>query len=315
VSALLFATVVFCWGFTWYAIALQLGSVAPEVSILWRFLLAAAVFWAGLAVTGRLRRARARQHLWFAAMGLTLFGLNFLLVYGATLYVASGIVSVVFTLSTVFNAFNQWLFLGRRPSPRVLLGGLLGTAGVGLLFGEAFLHVAVGSEAALGVALVLLGTYVFSLGNLVSLRVTGPGAGPGPEEGAGKGIDLPNAIARGMTWGALFLALFALARGSAFVVEWTPVYLLSLLYLAVPGSVVAFLAYLSLLRRVGADRAAYATVLFPVVALTVSTLFEGYLWTPWSLAGLPLVLLGNLVIFARLPVKSGAVPAKLSSSS
>lgn len=306
-SALLFATVVFCWGFTWYAIALQLGSVAPEVSILWRFLLAAAVFWAGLAATGRLRRARARQHLWFAAMGLTLFGLNFLLVYGATLYVASGIVSVVFTLSTVFNAFNQWLFLGRRPSPRVLLGGLLGTAGVGLLFGEAFLHVAVGSEAALGVALVLLGTYVFSLGNLVSLRVTGPGMG--------EGIDLPNAIARGMTWGALFLALFALARGSAFVVEWTPVYLLSLLYLAVPGSVVAFLAYLSLLRRVGADRAAYATVLFPVVALTVSTLFEGYLWTPWSLAGLPLVLLGNLVIFARLPERRGAAPAKLSSSS
>lgn len=308
-SALLFATVVFCWGFTWYAIALQLGSVAPEVSILWRFLLAAAVFWAGLAVTGRLRRARPRQHLWFAAMGLTLFGLNFLLVYGATLYVASGIVSVVFTLSTVFNAFNQWLFLGRRPSPRVLLGGLLGTGGVGLLFGEAFLHVAVGSEAALGVALVLLGTYVFSLGNLVSLRVTGPGAGPGA------GIDLPNAIARGMTWGALFLALFALARGSAFVVEWTPVYLLSLLYLAVPGSVVAFLAYLSLLRRVGADRAAYATVLFPVVALTVSTVFEGYLWTPWSLAGLPLVLLGNLVIFARLPARGREASAGLSPSS
>lgn len=308
-SALLFATVVFCWGFTWYAIALQLGSVAPEVSILWRFLLAAAVFWAGLAVTGRLRRARPRQHLWFAAMGLTLFGLNFLLVYGATLYVASGIVSVVFTLSTVFNAFNQWLFLGRRPSPRVLLGGLLGTGGVGLLFGEAFLHVAVGSEAALGVALVLLGTYVFSLGNLVSLRVTGPGAGPGA------GIDLPNAIARGMTWGALFLALFALARGSDFVVEWTPVYLLSLLYLAVPGSVVAFLAYLSLLRRVGADRAAYATVLFPVVALTVSTVFEGYLWTPWSLAGLPLVLLGNLVIFARLPERARGASRKLSPSS
>lgn len=285
--ALLFATVVCCWGFTWYAISLQLGSVAPEVSILWRFLLAAAVLWSSLAMTGRLQRARPAQHLWFAAMGVTLFCLNFLLVYAATLYIVSGIVSVVFTLSTVFNALNRWLFLKQAPTPRVVFGSLVGTGGVALLFGEAFLHVAVGTEAALGVALVLLGTYVFSLGNLVSLRVTGPQ------------LDLPNAVARGMTWGAALLALFALARGSAFAIEPTAAYLLSLAYLAVPGSVVAFLAYLSLVRRIGAERAAYATVLFPVVALTVSTVFEDYRWTTWSLAGPPLVLLGNLVIFAH----------------
>lgn len=285
--ALLFATVVFCWGFTWFAITLQLGSVAPEVSILWRFLLAAAVLWSGLALTGRLQRASLGQHAWFAGLGLTLFSLNFLLVYVASFFIASGIVSVIFTLASVFNALNRWLFLGHAPSRRVVLGALLGTFGVALLFGEAFLAVEVGTEAALGVALVLAGTYVFSLGNLLSLRANE------------QGVDLPNAVARGMTWGALFLALFALARGSAFTFEWTPSYLASLVYLAVPGSVIAFLAYLSLVRRIGADRAAYATVLFPVVALTVSTLFEGYLWTPWSLAGLLLVLLGNVAIFAR----------------
>lgn len=290
-SALLFATVVFCWGFTWYAIVLQLGVVAPEVSIVWRFLLAAATLWAGLALSGRLKRARPAQHLWFAAMGLTLFGLNFLLVYAATLHIASGIASVVFTLSTVFNGLNRWIFLRRAPSRRVLAGSLLGTAGVTMLFGEAFLHMAVGSEAALGVALALAGTYVFSLGNLVSMRVTG-------ERMRGEGLDLPNAVARGMAWGVAFLALFAWLRGSSFTIEWTAPYLLSLAYLAIPGSVVAFLAYLSLVRRVGAERAAYVTVLFPVVALTVSTLLEGYRWTAWSLAGLPLILLGNLVIFA-----------------
>jgi drug/metabolite transporter (DMT)-like permease len=297
-SAVLFALVVFCWGFTWYAIALQLGSVPPEVSILWRFALAAAVLWAGLALAGRLKRAQPAQHLWFAAMGLSMFGLNFLLVYTATGFIASGIVSVVFTLLTVFNGLNQWLFFRRRPAPRVVIGGLLGTCGVGLLFGEAFLGVAVGPDAALGVLLVLLGTYVFSLGNMLSLRVTRAG------------IDMPNAIARGMTWGAAFLALFALLRGSEFRLEWTADYLLSLAYLAIPGSIVAFLAYLSLVRRIGADRAAYTSVLFPVVALTVSTFLEGYTWTPWSLAGLPLVLLGNLVIFVPWPRRK-AVPKRV----
>src|SRR5690606_5323661 len=114
-----------------------------------------------------------------------------------------------------------------------------------------------------------------------------------------QGVDLPNAVARGMTWGAFFLALFALARGSAFTFEWTASYLASLVYLAVPGSVIAFLAYLSLVRRIGADRAAYATVLFPVVALTVSTLFEGYRWTAPAAVGFALVLAGNLLVLVR----------------
>jgi drug/metabolite transporter (DMT)-like permease len=141
----------------------------------------------------------------------------------------------------------------------------------------------------LGIGLALTGTYVFSLGNLISTRATADGA------------DLPNAIARGMTWGSAFVGALALARGLPLVIDPTPRYLLSLLYLAIPASVLGFFAYLSLVARVGADRAAYATVLFPVIALAVSTLLEGYVWTRWALAGLPLVLLGNLVIFGRWP--------------
>ncbi|AWK86522.1 DMT family transporter [Azospirillum thermophilum] len=291
-TALLFAAVVFAWGFTWYAIKLQFGVVPTEVSIFWRFLLAAAVLWAGLALTGRLRRVAWRRHLWFAAMGVCLFGLNFVLIYGGSRYVASGIVSLVFTFATVFNAVNQWIFLARRPSPRTLAGSALGIAGIALLFGESVLEVQGGRDTAIGIALAFCGTYVFSVGNFVSTRATADGT------------DLPNAIVRGMSWGAALLGLWIGLRGLPPAIEPTPRYLLSLAYLAVIGSVVGFFAYLSLVARVGADRAAYATVLFPVIALAVSTLLEGYHWTIWAAAGLPLVLAGNLVIFTR----SGVLP-------
>ncbi|HYH37678.1 MAG TPA: DMT family transporter [Azospirillum sp.] len=288
-TASLFAAVVVAWGFTWFAIKMQFGPVPTEVSILWRFVLAAAVLWIGLAATGRLRRVRPRQHGWFAAMGLCLFGLNFVLIYTASAHIASGVVSVVFTLSTIFNALNQWLFLRKAPTLRTVAGSALGIGGMVLLFAEAFARVDATGATALGIGLALAGTYVFSLGNLVSTRATGDGT------------DLPNAIVRGMTWGAAFLGVLAVARGLPLVIEPTPRYLLSLLYLALPGSVLGFFAYLSLVARIGADRAAYATVLFPVIALAVSTALEGYAWTPWAVGGLPLILLGNLVIFWKRP--------------
>ncbi|WP_334174974.1 EamA family transporter [Pseudoxanthobacter sp.] len=290
----LFAVVVFVWGTTWIAIHLQLGVVPAEVSIFWRFSLAAAVLWGWLLVSGRVQRARWRDHRWFAALGLTLFSLNFMFMYAATQHVASGIVSVVFTMATVFNALNQWAFMGRRPSARTLIGAALGIAGIAFLFAHDVLDVGLGSGTILGVLLAAGGSYCFSLGNLASLQATR------------SGIDLPNAVARGMLWGAALLAAVALMRGYPFIVDWRPAYFLSLLYLAVPGSVIGFVAYLSLVARVGADRAAYATVLFPVVALTISTLVEGYEWTLTAFIGLALVLAGNIVVFARWPGRRAA---------
>jgi drug/metabolite transporter (DMT)-like permease len=291
-SALLFATVVLCWGFTWFAVHLQVGTgVPPEVSIVWRFLASGILLGLLLKVGGRYKRARPRDHLLFATMGASLFCLNFLLIYTGSQYVASGIVSVLFTLATLFNAGNQWLVLGRRPTPRVLGGALLGVSGVALLFTEVLTSTDLGPSTALGVGLVLLGTFTFSLGNMASAR-------------AGKaGLDVPNAAFRGMLWGTALAALIVVARGGSFPMDWSVRYLGSLAYLVGPGTLIGFLSYLALIDRVGPDRAAYTTVLFPVVALTVSTLFEGYVWTAWSLAGLPLILAGNLLIFARLPTR------------
>ncbi len=286
--ALIFAGLVLAWGFTWFALTLQVGPVPPEVSILWRFLISAACLWGGLFLTGRLTPAPWSAHRWFAPLGAMLFSMNFLLFYTAAHFTPSGIISVVFSMATVFTAFNQWIFMKKKPTARTLIGGVLGVIGIALLFSEAFTEAErEGSGMMLvGIGLSLAGTLVFSLGNLVSLKATATGT------------DLPNAAARAMLWGSLFLALFALARGAPFVFDWSPAYVGSLAYLIGPGTLFGLMAYLWLVGRIGPDRAAYATVLFPVVALCVSTVLEGYHWTPWAMAGLPLVLLGNVVIFS-----------------
>jgi drug/metabolite transporter (DMT)-like permease len=288
-TALLFVLVILAWGFSWFAIKLQLGPVPPEVAIFHRFVLAAVLLGLGLAVTRRFRPARLSQHRRFAVLGATLFGLNFLLIYFATQHIASGVVSVVFTASTIFNAFNQWVFFRVRPQARVVAGAVCGMTGIGLLFASEWAGVAGRPESAQGILLALGGTYAFSLGNLASVRA------------AADGTDLPNMTLRGMCGGAFFLGAFALLRGQSFALDMSWRYLGGLAYLAVPGSILGFLAYLALVARTGPARAAYVTVLFPLVALTVSTIAEGYVWTTAAIIGLPLILIGNLIIFVKFP--------------
>jgi drug/metabolite transporter (DMT)-like permease len=286
-QAALFIIVSAAWGLTWYAIHLQLGPTPDAVSIFWRFALAASCMWLILLVSGKSKAARPRQHLWFAAMGLTLFSGNFLLFYAAEQDVPSGLVSVVFSLATAFNAFNLWVFYGFRPSRRVLLGAALGAAGVGLLFADRIV-VPDGGHFVRGIGLALVGTFSFSLGNLASRRATADGT------------SLLNAIARGMSWGALFLAAVVLAGGEDFVPQTSAAYLGGLAYLVIFGSVIGFFAYLSLAARIGPAHAAYTTVISPVIALAVSSLLEGYAWRGSALTGVLLILLGNIVIFARI---------------
>jgi drug/metabolite transporter (DMT)-like permease len=285
-TALLYVILIISWGFSWYAIKLQLGVVPAEVSVCYRFALSALVLWSGLALTGRLQKANWNDHRRFALMGLFLFGLNFIAMYEATHHVTSGVVAVLFSTASVFNVVNQWIWLGQRPQPRVLIGAILGVAGIGLVFGREVVHLGATQGTALGVLLALAGTLSFSIGNIISARLKAAR------------VDMPNTVARGMTYSATYFAIYTLARGDSFVFDFSASYILSLAYLAVIGSVLAFLTYLSLIGRVGADRAAYATVFFPLVALGVSTVFEGYEWTVTALIGLALIFAGNVVIFA-----------------
>lgn len=283
-SAFLYVTVALAWGFTWYAIHLQLGPTPDSVSIFWRFAVAAALMWLGLAATRQLKAAPYRQHRWFTAMGLTLFCGNFLCLYEAEHSVSSGLVAVIFSMASIFNAFNQWCFRGIRPSPRSLLGAATGILGVACLFGQHITEPSHGHYLR-GILLALAGTYSFSLGNLISGKASA------------NGVDLPNAIARGMSWGVVILAVIILARGQNIVPHLTTPYLGGLIYLALIGSVVGFLAYLSLVNRVGATKAAYVTVISPVIALAVSSILENYAWDPQAALGISLIIMGNLIIF------------------
>jgi drug/metabolite transporter (DMT)-like permease len=239
-----------------------------------------------LAAAGRLRRVTMRQQPYLALMGLCLFCLNYMLVYNATSYIPSGVVALVFSTATVFNAFNSMMFYGERQSARFIFGAMLGMAGLGGLFWRDLTQLDLGSASLTGGVLVLAGTYVFSLGNMVSRRNNTAG------------IDLPTATAWSMGWGTVFVAGLTLSRGQPLPLDLSWNWYLALIYLAIPGTVIGFLSYLEVVRRLGAPLAAFSAVLYPAIALMVSTFFENYHWTPAAAMGLLLIALGNILVFA-----------------
>jgi drug/metabolite transporter (DMT)-like permease len=281
-----YATTVFAWGTSWIALRMQVGVVAPEVSVLWRFLIAAALMWVWALARGYPLRFPPAMHLRFAGMGLFLFSTNFVLFYYGSLTIPSGLLAVAFSFASVVNMLMAGLVLRQPIERRVMFAGLLGASGVVLMFWPQIAGTGFDRGAFVGLVLCLMGTLSFCTGNLISGAIQRAG------------VAVTSASAWGMVYGALALFAVSLVRGHAFVIEPTVTYVGALLYLAVISSVLAFAAYLTLLGRIGGARAGYATVMFPVVALAISTVFEGYVWTWPAKIGLVCVLAGNLIVLA-----------------
>ncbi|MCY1285708.1 carboxylate/amino acid/amine transporter [compost metagenome] len=294
----LYLLTVLIWGTTWIAIKLQMGSVAIPASIAYRFALAAAVLFAVLLLSRRLQKLDGRAQLLCLAQGLCLFCVNFMCFYTASQWIPSGLIAVVFSTATLWNALNAWLFFRQRIAANVLAGGALGLCGLGLLFWPELAGHQASRETLLGLGLALLGTLCFSAGNLLSSLQQKAGLRP------------LTTNAWGMLYGALLLSGYCLASGTPFAFQWSTVYVGSLLYLAIPGSVIGFTAYLTLVGRMGPERAAYCTVLFPVVALNISAFVEGYQWTVPALLGLGLVMLGNVLVFRRARPTNAEQPVR-----
>lgn len=286
-NALFFALTSLIWGSTWLAITFQLGTVAPEASIVYRFGLAAAVLGLYVWIRRLPMRFSLRQHGFIALQGAFLFSINYVLVYLAELYVPSGLVAIVFSTIIIANVFLGALFLHNPIRSRVLAGGLLGVVGLGLVFSPQLRGLDLAGPMALGLAFCLASLLSASLGNILSAR----------NQRAGLPVVQTNAF--GMAYGALVTLLFALARGVTFTFDPSPAYVISLLYLAIFGSVIAFGTYLTLIGRLGVDRAAYITVVFPIVALALSTLYEGLEWTAIAFVGVGLVVAGNVLALWR----------------
>ncbi|WP_428642040.1 DMT family transporter [Roseibium sp.] len=280
----LYAATVLAWGFSWIAMKGQVATVAPEVSVFWRFVLAAAIMLAWAKVRGHNLAFPLKDHLRFAGLGALLFSTNFTLFYYGAALLPSGLLAVIFSTASIFNLFLGLVLFGQRPNLLALAAGVLGFAGIALMFWPKLSGTGLNSGAAFGLAMCIGGTLSFCLGNMLSADTQRRGIGVTP------------ATAWGMVYGMIFLGIVSALRGQSFSVEWSLPYFGGLIYLAVVASVIAFASYLTLLGRIGSARAGYATVLFPVVALTLSTIFEGYQWTPLAAAGLCCVLGGNMLM-------------------
>jgi len=283
----LFSIATLIWGSTWLAITFQLGSVAAEASVVYRFALAALMLAAWCLATGRSLRFPAAQHAWLASQGALLFGLNYLCVYWAEQHIASGLVAVLFSLIVFLNLVGVRVFFATPVNRRTALGAALGVAGVTLLFWRELAGMQ--TDALRGILFGLAATVFASGGNLLAVR------------NQRRGIPLLPGVAWGMTYGTLTIAIVAALNDIVWTFDPRPGYVLSLLYLAAFGSVIAFAAYLTLLGKIGAARAGYVGVAVPVVALLLSTVFEHYEWTLPALAGAALCIAGNVLVLMPQP--------------
>ncbi|MGD9921098.1 MAG: DMT family transporter [Pseudorhodoplanes sp.] len=280
----LYVTVVLAWGFAWIAIHFQIGAVPPDVSIVWRFLLAGIVTVAIAAAWGERLGYGLREHAMFGALGVTLFSVNFLFYYHAAETLPSGLLSIIFSLVLFINVGFGAMFLKAPIDRRVLAGGVLGVFGMTAMFYPQFAahDFPVGALIALGLALI--GTVFFCAGSIVSALLSR------------REVSVFAANGYAMLYGTAATAAYTLARGNSFTIEWRFTYIAGLIYLALIASVVAFWSYLTLVKRIGADRAGYVTVLSPILALAVSTVFENFRWDAMAVLGLAAVLAGNVLV-------------------
>lgn len=308
----LYAAAVLIWGSTWLLINFQLGTVAPEVSVVYRYAIATLLLMA-IALVRKLRlHFGIRDHLRFVLLGLFLFSFNYIAAYSAQVYIASALNAVAFSTMVWMNILNARMFFGTRVEPRVWLGASLGMVGVISLFWPEISELSFTDKTLIGASFSLSGALLASFGNMVSSRAQG------------EGVPVLQANAWGMFYGTLITAAVAWRKGVPFNFEYTFSYVASLFYLAVFGSIVAFGCYLKLVGKIGPAKAGYAVVMFPVVALVLSVLFEDLAIEVHIVVGVMLVLLGNLVIlglqeirlfFAQLPRPGGghkAAPTHLS---
>ena len=286
-SAGLYLATVMIWGSTWYAIKFQLGTVAAEISLVYRFLLASIILLIFCLATKKNLRFSPGQHMFIFLQGLFLFSINYLIFYWATGLLTSGIVALLFSTVILMNIVNGAIFLKQAVNLYVVIGAITGIIGITAIFWSEVGGVENNAASWRGLWLGLIATFFASIGNILSAR------------NQKHKLPVIQTNAWGMAYGALIMASFALLQGIPFNYDPSISYTISLLYLSIFGSIFAFGSYLTLIGRIGADKASYAAVLFPVVALFISTIFEDYQWTFTAICGFGFMLIGNYLVLQK----------------
>jgi drug/metabolite transporter (DMT)-like permease len=224
-----------------------------------------------------------RQHLLFAGQGIFMFSVNYMLTYVAETMTTSGMVALTFTALLYYNIFGMRIFFKKPLNGKVILGALIGGAGIACIFLNEILHFDSASKSVLGLAVGFVATLSASAGNMVAQK--------------SYQLRIPVVITNtyGMLYGTLFTLLVGIVLQVNFAIPMTPRFLGALAYLALFGTVIAFGAYLSLAGRIGPEKAAYSSVANPVIALIISSFFENFHWTPSIVIGFVLCLSGNIL--------------------
>ncbi|MCF6440941.1 DMT family transporter [Pseudoalteromonas luteoviolacea] len=286
---LLYIMTVLIWGSTWLAIEFQLGQVNEVVSLFYRFAISAMCMW-GFVLWRKLpMRFNIIDHGFFILLAIGNFGLNYLFLYWAQGTLSSAMASIAFSFMLILNMINTRIFFAKPIAFKSYIGAGLGILGIVSLFWHELGGTDLSTATLAGLALALLGTFAASLGNMVSIR------------NSNREIGVLEGNAWGMLYSSLLLGAYTAISPLSFAIDADTSYWVSLFYLAVFGTVIAFACYFSLLKNIGPERASYIIVLFPIVAVVLSTLFEGFTWQVNTFIGFGLICAGNLLVL--LPKK------------
>ncbi len=292
-NAFLYFIVLLAWGSSWFAISFQLGDVEPQVSIVWRFLLASFMLFIWCFVRGLKLSFSWRDHLNWIILGFFLFCVNYICAYFGTSYLTTGVVCLIFSTLTLFTVINGFIFFKIPVRLPILIGAIVGIAGLSIIFSNEIstADLALDSEVVKGFLWMLLATFFASIGMLFSGQMQA------------RKIPIIQSNAFSMLYGSLILTTYIFFSDISFSFNMSYSYVTSLLYLSLIASVIGFGVYLKLVGNIGADKASYVNIFTPTIALLLSTLFEGYQWSLLGLVGVILIIIGNIIVLYAKPVK------------
>jgi len=291
-NTILYLVVLLAWGSSWFAISFQLGDVAPQVSIVWRFLLASAMLFIWCYLRGLKLTFPLRDHLSWLLLGFFLFCINYICAYFGTFYLASGLVCLIFSTLTLFTVFNGFIFFKKPIRLPILIGAVVGIAGLSIIFSNEISSTewSLNSGVVKGFLWMLLATFFASIGMLLSGQFQA------------RKMPLVQSNAFSMLYGSTILVIYITFSDISFSFNTDYNYVVSLVYLAFVASVIGFGVYLKLVGNIGADKASYVNIFTPTIALLLSTLFEDYQWSWIGLIGVLLILVGNIIVLYAKPV-------------
>jgi drug/metabolite transporter (DMT)-like permease len=281
---ILFLITLFCWSPTWYLIKFQLGYVDPLVSVFYRFLIAAVIIFIYLVIKNKNLKFSINHHFWFLFFGTCLYSINYVFFYLSNTYLISAFPAIVFSTVVIMNILGETFYFKKKPSLKTLIGATIGMIGIIIIFNDEIFNFSLTEGTHIGLFLALIGTFCASTGNMVYQR------------NLNNNFPVIQTIAYAMLYGSLVTLMATQVRGAELLFENSISYISSLLYLAIFGSIFAFVSYLKLLEKVGPGRAGYVGVVMPVLALMISTIFEKLEWQIDLIIGLPILIIGAILV-------------------